>query len=140
MEHPPSMTELYELVFEGLSRDSAETLTQEITGKAIILPADNHALDLALSPVALSGARKLEEPHLRVLHYDGATFDIERNFVGFGDADPLLCDALHLYANQLANLLDSPVYFARLDPARDEETRLFTGTVTGPFARSVSMK
>lgn len=118
------MTDLYELVFEGLSRDSAETLTQEITGKAIILPADNHALDLALSPVALSGGWQLEEPHLRVLHYDGATFDIELNFVGFGDA----------------NRVDSPVYFAGLDPARDEETRLFTGTVTGPFARSVSMK
>jgi hypothetical protein len=41
-------------------------------------------------------------------------------------------DALHQYAMQLSQRYHLDRYYAGLDPASDEETRFFTGTVRGP--------
>ncbi len=126
--------DLYELVFEGLTEVSANVLIREIAGHPVALPAESDsAVDNELGAVSISSSHALEGPHLRILRYAGSTYDIELNFIVSGAVDPGLDEALHSYASRIAYVVGAPSYYAGLEPARDEDTRLFTGVVPGPL-------
>ncbi|MEL6338573.1 MAG: hypothetical protein AAFQ65_01560 [Myxococcota bacterium] len=74
---------------------------------------------------------------LRVLAYDGGPFDVELNFDLDEQRDLPRADLqrdLRIYVTCLAAKHDIARFFAGLEPAVDEHTRLFTGDEVGPYS------
>ncbi|MCC6997779.1 MAG: hypothetical protein IT370_24390 [Deltaproteobacteria bacterium] len=147
------MSQLIELVFDGVSMAVAERLlddllartsgacSAEIDGVPLAGPAHGRALVGAIKEFAwvrlgtfvLPGLGPVANVALRVLHL-GAVWDVELNLDLDDVAAPeLLTDALHELAQTLAERHDVACYYAGLEPAIDEDTRLFTGPVRGPI-------
>ena len=73
--------------------------------------------------------------HVRLLRYDGDCYDVEINFIP-GEAEcasSSVMGAVHEYAKRLAAEHAISTYFAGMEPARDEDTRYFTGGDGGPL-------
>ena len=83
---------------------------------------------------ATIGDAVISNPSIRLLRIDDAWFDVELNF-DLDDIDNprIFADGLHSVARQLAERHSIERYFAGLEPAANEETRLFTGINKGPF-------
>ncbi|MCG8554618.1 MAG: hypothetical protein MJD61_04915 [Proteobacteria bacterium] len=80
----------------------------------------------------------LGDVHVRCLRYDGDFYDVEINFRLKDSVAPstkALVEALHAFACRLADHAGVESYFAGLEPAADEDTRIFTGKDEGPYYR-----
>lgn len=131
------MSQLIELVFEGLTRAQAFALLSELGNPPGAEPiASGGVAESKLDALPLPGSSVLRDVHLRRLPDAEGRFDVELNFSlesveGRRGAD--LQQALFDFARRLAETVGARHYFAGLEPARDIETRLFTGTTLGPI-------
>ncbi len=131
------VNELFELVFEGLTEEDALRIAEKLLQRSIgsQMTVDN-TLDVELPKLAISDQLEIERPHVRVLCYGESIYDVEINFV-ICDVKPLalsrLAPALQAFAINLTEGISSPSFFAGLDPACDQDTRIFTGTKLGPL-------
>jgi len=86
-----------------------------------------------LADAAMAGLR-VPNVGLRLLKTGDNLYDVEVN-LDLDDIDdpPALTSALFAFAQDLAKRNDVTSYFAGLELASDENTRLFTGVKSGPY-------
>lgn len=146
------MGQLIELVFEAQSAPSATALVEEILSASCgplhwVMDGEERTVDdisqlvsqlhscatVRIPEAALPEIGVVPNVGVRVLRV-GEVFDIELN-VDLDDVhEPrALASGLHEFANEVANRHGVKNYFCGLEPAGDEDTRLFTGTNMGPF-------
>lgn len=129
------MKEIYELVFEDLRTDLFLEMTKEIDSGLGKLPgfiAEFESLKLndcnrdivfeAISPEGVFSC--LNELRYRILKYDN-TFDFEVSWVGLSP-EPKLIKKLVSIVESLKTKNCFRICYCGLEPACDEETRLFT--------------
>jgi len=129
--------DVYELVFEGLTERAALQLAANLLQRPIApRSSQDGTLDEEIPSIAISDRLVIRRPHVRVLCYGDSIYDLEINFA-IQDIDPQersrLANDLQDYASKLANSIGSTVFFAGLEPASDEDTRIFTGEQLGPL-------
>lgn len=145
-----------ELVFDGTSMAAAGGLLVDILARArgvhsvqidgapLAAPPDGRDLiasvvnfaTIRIGEFVLPALGTITDAAIRVLHVDAA-WDVELNFDLDDLAAPeLLTSALHEFARTLAERHGVTLYYAGLEPAVDEDTRLFTGLVLGPLRLS----
>jgi hypothetical protein len=147
------MGQLLEVVFEGLQTSAAQNLVNEIVSRsagvaravldgddcdpcvsvADLLSRVSGAALLLLRRMSLPGYGTLADVSVRLLKAERA-IDVELG-IDLDDVERLraLEDALFCFAAELAERHEVSCYYAGLEPAADEETRLFTGREKGPF-------
>jgi len=146
------MSELIELVFEGQTEAVAVALLSEVLLEASCLQTttiDGREFETPLAPaefvrqiedigslrfssLRLPNKSIIHEPIIRILRCQNR-FDTEINWrLSVGPEVAILQFGLHEFANQLACHHGVSVYYAGLDPAIDTDTRIFTGTHSGP--------
>jgi hypothetical protein len=130
-------TEIIELVFERVDEASAVSLSNRILENPVRVPTEEEGVsEVEIQRLSLGGNLNLNRVHLRILRYEGTCFDVELNFA-LDDVDghfhAVLGEALHRFANRHADAIGVQSYYAGLEPAVDEDTRLFTGSEKGPF-------
>jgi len=135
---------LIDLVFEDVSESQAEMLCKRLVGEeGPALVAMAGSAETGLANVKLDTFRVSEDVVLgytlvTVRRYDGH-LDVELDFeLGEAKAPSQrhVQDALHAFAMSVANEVSAQTYYAGMDPAHDEETRLFTNTIVGPMMLS----
>ena len=130
--------ELYELIFEELNEPTAEALCFEILGEAPVIPSKELGLwEVEIASLVLEPGFTIPNAHLRLLRYEDIIYDVELNFTTSSlkpELLPRFVDTLHRFARQLAVKHSITSYYSGLEPAADEETRLFTGSERGPYA------
>lgn len=136
------MGQLVELVFEGVSqRQVLELCTalkdRESASRLLTAAQQNSLGEICLPKLFLSSSLVLLNAHLRVFAYEEGPFDVEVNFdlneqTAPGRAE--LQEGLRDYSSRLAARLGVSKFFAGLEPASDEVTRIFTGEVAGPYS------
>jgi hypothetical protein len=147
------MGQLVEVVFESVPSLTAEALMHDIIalsdgvcgidvdGKSVLVGTS--AGELVASGVSCAAVRlahvtmecgAVPNVGLRLLRTGDDRFDVELN-VDLDDVDSpaALASALHALARGLAGRNAVTSYFAGLEPAADEDTRLFTGETEGPL-------
>lgn len=146
------MGQLLEVVFEGLQNAAAQNLVDDIISRSVgvacaMLEGDDHDPSISVSDLLscvsgtmlllrrmdLPGYGPLEDVSLRLLKAE-ESIDVELG-IDLDNVERLraLEDALFCFAAELAERHAVPRYYAGLEPAADEETRLFTGREKGPF-------
>lgn len=128
--------ELFELVFEGLDRSAAEGLARDLGHSLQPLSEGDGVQEVSVEELDLGGGAVLHDAHLRFLRYDGVAYDVEVNFKrrqAEAASSSVLIAALFDFAAKLAEANGVETYFAGLEPASDEETRIFTGREKGPY-------
>lgn len=136
------MGQLVEVIFEGVNEDQAVAVCAAIqdheTGSALVAQAkaEGNLGEASLESLPIAPSLSLVNAHLRVLAYEGGPFDVELNF----DLDEqeatsrqALQSGLCHYSANVAGKSGVRRYFGGLEPAADEDTRLFTGTALGPY-------
>ncbi len=149
------MGNLVELVFEALSLEQATALTRTLaaagTGPLVVevdgspttagplelgrlFSTTRSAAHVRLGDMDLPGLSGVPGVVLRILPLEHARWDVELSVSldDLGDASALP-PALHALARKLAAQHEVSRYYAGLEPAQDEETRIFTGEQTGPL-------
>ena len=147
------MSYLVELVFDGTSMAAAAGLLDDLLARLSATPAVDvdgvlmasaprgHDLVASIKAYAsippgefwLPNFGPVPDVAFRVLNVDGA-WDVELNFdLDDLTAPELLTSPLHAFARTLAERHGVTLYYAGLEPAVDEDTRLFTGLVVGPI-------
>lgn len=92
-----------------------------------------HMARVAAESTAWPGVGEVRHVTAQVMR-DVSGYRVEVTFALHDVADQTdLCDELHHFANDLAVRRGIAEYFGGLDPATDEDTRLFTGTQRGPI-------
>ena len=96
---------------------------------------DNRVLSIDPDSIKILSVM-IKSPRINLSKYDSNRFDVNMNF----DIEQVkesslnrLIEVLHEFASQLAKKIDIPNYYCGLDPAIDEDTRLFTGDKLGPY-------
>jgi len=130
-------TELLEIVFEGMSEGLASEVATTITGFAIAPPsADEGVRGYGIESFSLSPGISLHQVHVRILRYDQDQFDVELNFIvdyrDWPDAC-ILYDAMLRYTEMVASKYRIESRYAGMEPAVDEDTRIFTNGCKGPL-------
>ncbi len=148
------MGQLIELVFEAATPETAHGLLRDLVDASegvrdvqvdgASVATDMSVGELIFSTRACATVRLVgfdlpmvgvvADVALRLLKTRDDRFDVEFNF----DADDvselaMLAPGLHSLARRLGRLHPVPGYFAGLEPAADEDTRLFTGESLGPL-------
>lgn len=129
--------EIYELVFEELAEEDALHLAGKLLQRHVAPRSSKDAtLDEELPALAISDRIVVERPHIRVLCYGDSIYDVEVNFT-IGDIESVersrLAEDLQAFAMKLTESIGSTTFFAGLEPASDEDTRIFTGNQLGPL-------
>ncbi|WP_437913737.1 hypothetical protein WME73_46080 [Sorangium sp. So ce302] len=147
------MGQLLEVVFEGLQISAAQDLVNEIVARSAgvaraVLEGDDCDPGISVADLLgrVSGAAllllrsmdlpkygTLEDVSVRLLRSE-ELIDVELGV----DLDDVECpraleDALFCFAVEMAERHEVSRFYAGLEPAADEETRLFTGREKGPF-------
>lgn len=140
--------QLIDLVFVVQSADDAARLLDDIftLGMPEIsidgIPASSNDLaSLEVFHKALVVAERTEWPEIGEVRHataqvmrDISDYRVEVTFALHDVVDQAdLSDRLHRFASALASRRGISEYFGGLDPAIDEDTRLFTGARRGPF-------
>jgi len=129
--------EMTELVFEGLNVARAAQLSEQVSGKSLMLPTlDQGVVETTVPRLEIGSGVVLVNVHLRVLRYGGDVYDVELNFIpGIAECDfpAVLMASLHKFAIRLGEANEVDNYYAGIEPASDEETRFFTGMGRGPY-------
>jgi hypothetical protein len=133
--------ELFELVFEELPEAVALSIASELAGHAIEARSpEAETLDEEIEQLKISDSVVIKRPHVRVLCYGDRIYDVELNF-SLADVDELvpgrLSVDLQTFAACLVKPFDSVSFFAGLEPASDEDTRIFTNEEMGPLTLSL---
>lgn len=135
---PSLENELFELVFEGLENVTAASLSSALLGTDVQLPTKQEGLrEIALESLPLQPGIALGDVHVRLLRYDDV-YDVEVNFRlrhATAPSHDAVVDALYGFAASLAEANGIDAYFAGIEPASDEDTRMFTGKERGPYFR-----
>ena len=130
-------SDLVELVFERLDEGAAVELSRRIYGSPVAIPTENGVSEVDIQTVALRDDLHVRRVHLRILRYEDSQFDLEMNFE-LGDVPhqmrSKLAAALHHFAKLHSDAAGVQNYYAGLEPAVDEDTRIFTGKETGPYS------
>lgn len=146
------MGQLIELVFEAMPSSTAEAMLTEVLKLATRLDSaridDSEVTDCSardvIGTVSFSATLRLNGLHLgkmgiipnvnvRILRLP-AGIDLELNLDLDDVADlDLLANELHWLARELAGQPSTIHYFAGLEPAADEDTRIFTDEMVGPL-------
>lgn len=147
------MGQLVELIFEGQEADAAFRLVDDILSRSTgvmqasldgercdpetalseLLPGLHTATVLMLRSVDLPRIGHIPGVSIRLLRV-GKLVDVELGIDLDKVVDPSqLSEALFILAGELAGRHSASSYFAGLEPAVDEETRIFTGRKKGPF-------
>lgn len=150
------MSQLVELVFDGASLAAAGGLLDDLLARTrgahsveidgVPLESPTHGQDqfacisgfawIRLGELLLPELAPIANAALRILRV-GEVWDVELNLDLDDVAAPeLLTGALHELARTLAERHGVTLYYAGLEPAVDEDTRLFTGLTLGPFRLS----
>lgn len=136
---PSLEDELFELVFEGLEDVTAASLSSALLGTDVRLPTKQEGLrEVALESLPLQPGITLGDVHVRFLRYDDDVYDVEVNFRLRNATAPshdAVVEALYGFAASLAEANGIDAYFAGIEPALDEDTRMFTGKERGPYFR-----
>ncbi len=131
-------SDLFELVFDGLSLDISTDLVRKLRGGEVPLPEENGAWtsSFSIDRIEIGPGCVLGNVGVRWIGCDDDVFDVELNFK-FRDATVPTYGgavvALQDFGAGLAKTFGIEVWYAGLDPASDEDTRLFTGTKKGPW-------
>ena len=129
--------ELFELVFERLDSSKAARVSSALGGREAPLPSgDEGVREVILKSLTLGTGVTLSDVHLRLLCYDEAVYDVEVNFrLREAEVRPghELIAAFHAVATDIAEANGVASYFAGLEPATAEDTRMFTGRQRGPY-------
>jgi len=145
------MGQLVELVLEGMPPPAAEAVLTTLLAAARLDSAEIDRVARRLAQPAADALAATERALLRLgelalptlgptrnvrLHLlrDATTYDLELSLDldDVPDPEQLTAD-LHTLAQDLASRFTIPHFFAGLDPAADEDTRLFTGAARGPL-------
>ncbi|WAS96430.1 hypothetical protein [Nannocystis punicea] len=147
------MGQIVEVVFESVAPNTAATLLHDVIatssdvrgidvdGKSVSSGASARELvgsgascvSVRLSDATM-GCRLVPNVGLRLLKTGDDCYDVEVN-LDLDDVDEpsTIASALHDFARDLARRNDVASYFAGLEPAADEDTRIFTGETQGPL-------
>jgi hypothetical protein len=147
------MGQLVEIVFESVPPTTATAIVRDIImmsndvrsidvdGTAVsvdlnakeLVSFDASVVFVRLSNINIDG-RQILNVGLRLLKTDIERYDIEISFdLDVIDKPSTLVPTLHSFAQDLAKRYCVIDYFGGLEPAVDENTRIFTGEVEGPF-------
>ena len=136
------MRQLIEIVFEGLTSEQAAELCCRLGGAqaAKLLEEIEHKSDgvaeMALEGLPISETTMLAGVHLRLLRYEPGPLDVELSFEledVRGAQGMNFQRSLRDFSKAAAEAVGVVTYFAGLEPAVDEKTRLFTGPELGPI-------
>lgn len=132
-----STDEIIELVFEGLAEDAALRLSSQLLNRRILArSSDDRTLEEELPTLEVSKRVLIKRPHVRLLCYRDSIYDLEINFsvrdVEQTEPNSFTAD-LQSFAMKLSKPIGPVEFFARLDPANDKDTRIFTGEKLGPL-------
>lgn len=135
----PLHNDLFELVFERLDHHTVASLSGALLGSSLRLPTQQEGVsETPLESLPLRPGVILKDVHVRLLCYDDTIYDVELNFRIRDATAPsynALVAALYHFAHNLAKAHGVGAYYAGLDPAIDEDTRMFTGKEKGPYFR-----
>ena len=154
------MSELIEIVFEEVNESDFFSIFFEISGQYsndVFLNNKDQAINVrSVSPQLFRDIFSLEKNHvctlelekyvigrvclqgvlIRFLKYDGNKYDIDFNFAmnKLSKIDLInLVDDLLIFCLSLSRKHKIKDFYCGLEPAKDENTRLFTGEIVGPF-------
>ena len=129
--------DLFELVFERLDQPTATALSRTLLGYEARLPTERDGVhEVSVESLVLRPGVALDDVHVRLLCYDESVYDVELNFrlpEAKAPSNDAFVAALHDFASDLAEANGVATYFAGLEPASDESTRMFTGKEKGPY-------
>lgn len=132
--------DLFEVVFEHLDESTAMALLRLLLGFDVEVPSEPDRLyEGSLESLTLRTGITLGDVHVRLLRNDQSAYDVELNFrlrQASAPSKEALFAALYDFAAELAEASGAEMYFAGLEPASDEDTRLFTGKERGPYGRT----
>jgi len=129
--------EFVEVVFEGLDGTVALNLAEMISVGTPRLPVPEEGVwETAVDNQIIKDGISIKNVHVRILCYDESVYDVEMNFI-LNDTNAGTQDALqfslHGFALELAEKCGVQSYYGGLEPAADQETRIFTNEKAGPL-------
>ena len=133
---PSTMIHLAELVFEGLTRELAKSLTRRVLGRAATLPTESEVIVQArMASLTLTAQTTLLDVGVNLVLCEGSVYNLEIIF----DPEETTCSSavlvrsLHAYAIQLATSFAVDAFCAGYEPVDDQDIRFFTGSERGPL-------
>lgn len=128
---------LLEVIFERLDGAVALNLAAALSIENAHLPNSNNGVwESMIECLEIETGVLIKNAHVRILCYEDSVYDVELNFVQedtITKSIKLLQSSLHRFSLDLASKHSVHSCYGGLEPAVDEETRLFTNEKLGPI-------